>query len=304
MQQFAPTDVPMSVSGIGVEKFSGFQALNTTYDNTLHGHDFIEILFVVSGEVLNTIDGTEYRQKAGEAAVINYGSMHTLHCRQADLYNVYLDMNRFRISRLAPAVSGILNACLLPHPRLVHARNRVCLIQLSRPQFLFQLLERMCAYTAAGSEQASVQLLYAAQLLLAELAVLLENRNQPAGDEPDRISVESAVRIDRVIGMIESRYREQLPLSRLADAAGCTVSHLCRVFKEQTGRTIGSFILERRLQQALFLLETTTEKVLTVALNAGFTDISQFNRKFKEYTGMTATVYRRNVDWVPGSVPT
>ena len=50
---------------------------------------------------------------------------------------------------------------------------------------------------------------------------------------------------------------------------------------------------ERRLQAAMLALRSTDDKVLAIALDCGFRDLSHFNRKFRDLVGVSPTAYRR-----------
>jgi AraC-like DNA-binding protein len=53
------------------------------------------------------------------------------------------------------------------------------------------------------------------------------------------------------------------------------------------------YLLQRRLQEAMLRLRGSDDKVLAIALDCGFRDLSYFNRQFKSRVGMTPTQYRR-----------
>jgi len=46
-------------------------------------------------------------------------------------------------------------------------------------------------------------------------------------------------------------------------------------------------LVRRRIQEALLRLRTTDEKILSIALQCGFNDLSYFNRTFKRLLGRT-----------------
>jgi AraC-like DNA-binding protein len=82
-------------------------------------------------------------------------------------------------------------------------------------------------------------------------------------------------------------------LSTLARAAGLSPSHLSRIFKEQTGVSIGRFRNQQRLQRFLRLYgrgRRTT--ALAAALEAGFGSYAQFHRVFREQTGRSPSALR------------
>ena len=67
--------------------------------------------------------------------------------------------------------------------------------------------------------------------------------------------------------------------------------YLGRLFKNETGTTFHQYNLALRLQKAEKLLKTTSDKVIDIALDCGFNNISYFNRAFKKQFGMTPSEY-------------
>ena len=49
-------------------------------DNAEHTHDFLEIVYIVSGSSLQIVDGREYQVSAGDLLFINLGSTHSFTC--------------------------------------------------------------------------------------------------------------------------------------------------------------------------------------------------------------------------------
>jgi AraC-like DNA-binding protein len=82
-------------------------------------------------------------------------------------------------------------------------------------------------------------------------------------------------------------------LTTLARAASLSPSHLSRIFKEQTGVSIGRFRNQQRLQRFLRIYgrgRRTT--ALAAALEAGFGSYAQFHRVFREQTGRSPSALR------------
>ena len=69
--------------------------------------------------------------------------------------------------------------------------------------------------------------------------------------------------------------------------------HFLRTFRNVVGAPPYQFILRTRLQNAAIQLRRSSQPVLDIALDAGFADLSTFNRRFRTVMGMTPTAYRR-----------
>ena len=71
-----------------------------------------------------------------------------------------------------------------------------------------------------------------------------------------------------------------------------TPNYLSSRFKQETGKYLTEYLLERRITYARRLLRTTAQSVQTVAVNVGIDDGSYFSRQFKRMTGQTPLQYR------------
>ncbi len=67
--------------------------------------------------------------------------------------------------------------------------------------------------------------------------------------------------------------------------------YMGRLFKKEMGITFHQYCLLLRLQKAEALLLRTSDKVIDIALECGFNNISYFNRAFKAQYGMSPSEY-------------
>lgn len=107
-----------------------------------------------------------------------------------------------------------------------------------------------------------------------------------------RLEASSLARVTRVVRMIESEPEVSCDLSGLAQIAGLSPWHFLRTFLHVTGATPHQYLLRMRLRRAAFLLKTEPMKVLDVALDCGFGDVSNFNRAFRSEFKVSPRVYR------------
>ncbi len=99
-------------------------------------------------------------------------------------------------------------------------------------------------------------------------------------------------RIEELVHWIERDADQKLPLTGLARQAGMSPFHLLREFKRVVGMSPHQFVLAQRLRRAARRLRQSDDPVLTVAIEAGFSDLSEFNRRFRRVLGVTPTAFR------------
>ncbi|SED15266.1 AraC-type DNA-binding protein [Tenacibaculum sp. MAR_2009_124] len=87
-------------------------------------------------------------------------------------------------------------------------------------------------------------------------------------------------------------YSRKIDLVDVAEIANLTVNAFCRYFKQRTNKTYFTFLNEIRIDRACKLLKNKEYLITEVSEMAGFNNLSNFNRKFKELKKMTPSEYR------------
>lgn len=99
-------------------------------------------------------------------------------------------------------------------------------------------------------------------------------------------------RVTRTVRMIERHPESSLTLAELARQARLSPYHFLRVFERLTGLTPHQYILRARLREAAARITAEPAKVLDVALDCGFGDVSNFNRSFRAEFGESPRAFR------------
>ncbi len=100
-------------------------------------------------------------------------------------------------------------------------------------------------------------------------------------------------RVTEALRRIESSSHETFTLADLARSAGMSPYHFLRTFRAVAGVTPHQFVLMRRLSCAAERLRRTDLPVAAIAFDAGFGDLSTFNRRFRRVMGVSPGEYRR-----------
>ncbi|MCA9554426.1 MAG: helix-turn-helix domain-containing protein [Myxococcales bacterium] len=95
------------------------------------------------------------------------------------------------------------------------------------------------------------------------------------------------------IEFIEARLEEDIDLAEVAAAARMSQWHFQRIFKGLTRETLMAYVRARRMARALERLQRTDDRIIEIALGAGFESQASFTRAFKKTYGLTPAAYRR-----------
>jgi len=102
----------------------------------------------------------------------------------------------------------------------------------------------------------------------------------------------AAARVTHTIRRIEQQPDEALTLRNLARESRLSPYHFLRTFERLTGVTPHQYVLRARLRSAALRLAGEPGKIVDVALDCGFGDVSNFNRAFRVEFGVSPRAYR------------
>ena len=103
--------------------------------------------------------------------------------------------------------------------------------------------------------------------------------------------------VQRIIEYIQQHFMEtDMSIKQIADAVYVSPTYLTSFFKNKTGRTIGQYIKNIRMEYALLLLEKKQYTVLEIAEKCGYADANYFAKAFKKEKGMSPSEYRESLN--------
>ena len=274
----------LQTTGLGFEYFPAFEQ----EQHDFHTHEFIEMLFVISGSFRHVTADRTYDESAGGLTIINYNQFHTLKTPNGPvkLMNIYWDLKKHPWPDLPEPLTARLQELIPVHPMLGHRLNRIRHLQVGETEKasrLLLMLHREQQEQEAGSG-AAIQALF--RLFLIELC-----RAAPAG--PKQAESGFNPRMETVRLYLEAHFSDPVRLETLCTLSNLRKANLCRQFKAYTGLSTGDYLKQRRLAAALQKLRTTSDKIVTLCHDCGFSDVSNFNRAFRKALSQSPSEYRK-----------
>ena len=107
--------------------------------------------------------------------------------------------------------------------------------------------------------------------------------------------LQDSTKLDAIYQHINENFRDHISLDNIADVASMTVPAFCRYFKKVTGKTFTKLVNEYRVVHATKLLTESQMSITDIAFECGFNNFSHFNKQFKEVTGKSASMYRKEI---------
>ena len=153
-----------------------------------------------------------------------------------------------------------------------------------------------CRALSAVAAKACAGLSGSVEARWEELSIALAGQTlELSGAAPARVGdlpAGAVARVTRVVRRIEHHADQNLTVPGLAREAGLSPYHFLRLFESLTGLTPHQYLMRTRLRDAAVRLVEEPGKILDIAFDCGFQDVSNFNRAFRAEFGVSPRAYR------------
>lgn len=249
-----------------------------------HSHDYVEIVYMCSGQTSHIINGNLIELKAGEILFLCQGAkQEILPATMEDVAVNFIVLPEFFDSTLQmigeedTPLRRFLIECL-KNNRNSKGYLHFEVSDLLPVQNLMENLIWTLLYGTPNKRNIN-------QTTMGLLFLQLINHT-------DKLAfVESEDTAVKVLRYIEENYVSG-SLSELSNILHYDVSTLSREIKSKTGKKFIELLQEKRLSQSCFLLKNTDLSIEEVALKIGYDNISFFYRIFKRRYGVSPKIYR------------
>lgn len=109
----------------------------------------------------------------------------------------------------------------------------------------------------------------------------------------ERATTEAPYRIRNVIDYINNNIYEKIEIAELAEMSKWKVHHFIRIFASIMGITPYKYILERKMEIARVLIETTNQPIQEISYDLNFQNYSNFYLAFKKIYKTSPESYRK-----------
>lgn len=255
-----------------------------------HKHDFVELVYTLSGRMNHIIDGEDHILTRGDMLFINYGQVHSF---------VPMDSSEY--------VNIMINPEFFSNT-LINSENMYEIFEISmfsefsskdikcaKPFVTFDgddmlriedIISRMTAeFNAKESGYKSVISGYMRVLF----SLLLRKMCSASGEKQPGMRNTTK----ELIEYIDNNFNSKITLEELAERCFYNPSYLSRMFKKQSGMTISDYIRKKRMENAARLLKSDPDMSMSSVMEqCGYTDPKLFYSHFREYYSINPKDYR------------
>ena len=239
-----------------------------------HYHDFDKITIFIKGHVTYTIEGKSYELSPYDIVLVRHNDIHRLVVDNSQIYEriiVYISPNFMNAYKTD---SYDLSYCF---QKAEEEHSNVLRIPSLKNSSLFQSITRL---EKSFSDDGYASDLYR-QVLFLEFMIHLNRaarKNRLEFIDTDNCNT----KIMDILQYINENLNHDLNIDILSDHFYISKYYMMRLFKQETGYTLGHYISQKRLLLAKELILTGVSGT-QACFDCGFKDYSTFSRAYKKF---------------------
>ena len=251
-----------------------------------HTHEFIEILYVLSGHATNVVDGQAYECGHGDMIFIHYGSTHSfVSDENYSYFNICFSPEAIGTAALTPENAfALMSLTAFNEMRCDAGGGKISFGEDERQEIEF-LLNAMLAEEKAKPTAWHTVVENYLNILITKM--LRKNELSVSHKELDGMWRE-------LFDYIDANLDSKLTLTDLAQKCFYNPSYFSRIFKEKFSMSPVEYINRKRVEHAIRLLRESKLSVDEISARVGFSDRSNFYHAFSKYTDLSPADYRKS----------
>ncbi|WP_162515259.1 helix-turn-helix domain-containing protein [Paenibacillus pinistramenti] len=247
-----------------------------------HTHDFYEFFILSEGSCRHIVNGYTQLLKAGSLVLIRPADIHRY---ERDGQGDCRFLNVACRSSLVQEAFAYLNEQAFKEELLLASEPPVALLsQLETLEFINHF-ERILLLSTLDKSKAR---LYARSVLVD---ILTRHFLQPGSAERQ---TEIPLWLEQALSKMQLKENLSGGLQTLYRLSGRSVGHVNRAFRQYLHQTPTEYLNQLKLKAARNLLLNTELRVVEIALESGFENVSHFYHQFKKFYNQAPLDFRKN----------
>ena len=254
----------------------------------LHWHDEMEIIYIRSGQGIITIQSHQYIVKSDDIVIIPPQMVHSIEQyskSKMEYFNILFHFSLLNYSENDTCYEKYFKP-LYCHAKLpsLYLKSGTDLNCLLYPHIMYLIENRKKSYT---SDELMIK---------SNLFAIMHYINQYSSSTSSaELSLKNNYdKLKNLLLYIQSNYDRAITVRDAATICGFSSSHFMKLFKELTGKSFSQYLIGYRLEIAARQLVETSNKIIDLAENVGFHNVSYFSRAFHSKYGETPSAYRKS----------
>ena len=255
--------------------------VNAIQMRSIHMHHDFELLLVIDGQGYINIKNDKYLVSKGDALIINPYEGHEIFSNNDYLTTIIIQFSKHFIGDYFHEL-----------------RNTIFLNSLIKNKYNSQeyksLLDKIVSLSKHYLSGDNYFQLRCVSLLSEILLSLINNvENVQLSESEYSKRKKTNKRIERIGSYIDGHYQEPIRLSDIATIEGITPTHLSHFITDNFGMTFQEYLRDKRLENALRIINDEKLTLTEVAELSGFSDLKYLNAAFNEVFNVNPGDFRK-----------
>ncbi|MCH5186241.1 MAG: helix-turn-helix transcriptional regulator [Oscillospiraceae bacterium] len=247
-----------------------------------HLHKCYEIIHIIHGQMMYTVEGNEYSLSDGDIIMTTHGELHSFSFpKKCEYQREFIHVYPGFLER-TPGTAAVLES------REPGKYNHIPADKAEK-YGLDKIFEDIHANCVKPTEETDIIVLANIMLLAARVHRMLNE------DAPKYPEVTSSAKANFIYRYIDIHYMEDISVDSIATAMTMSPTSAQRLFKKETGMSIKVYLMLRRVTAAKNLI-MEGQNATDIFTECGFRDYSTFYRAFIKYVGMTPSEFKHMYD--------
>ena len=231
-----------------------------------HWHNSLEIVLPICGAEYGWVDGKYHilYKENSLPLIINSRSIHAFESGRPKPYiGLALQINYQYLKKVYPQID---------HVTFKQPNEEIGMMIKKQIFLINEYYESESSHKELLIYSALYHLIY----LLAEYLAVEKK------DKVELKSEKNKHRITSIINYIDENYQEDLTIEMLSEVFGLSEGHLSKLFKDNLGMTIKSYISQTRAKEVKQALLDSDLPLIDIAIMCGFPSVKSMNKVFKD----------------------
>ncbi|MGT2750525.1 AraC family transcriptional regulator [Streptococcus orisasini] len=250
----------------------------------LHNHEFVELIYVMSGSCINYINGQAISMKKGDLCFMAPSTVHALLSVNDNdvIFNILLWKESFSTSfhsilRRKDQVAAFFKQISLPNPSIPYM-----IFHTGEDELIFHQILK--AY-----EEFQIRNPYYIEMIgfiVNEIFIEISRYYLSDLQMSSRQDSQLDPYVYPIVSFIRMNY-QTITLKELASIFSYSETYLSKLIKKNAGQSFKAIVEDARIEKAKELILTTNDSLTKISQLAGYFDSSHMNRDFVKRLGLS-----------------
>lgn len=254
----------------------------------LHGHDFLEFTYVLSGQMEHILDGKHSQVTKNSYFIVDHGTKHSYKQSGKEelcvlnilFYPEFIErtLSNFR------SFKDVVNSYLLKfsYKSLNSSPTGVSFDDCDK-----KIKDALDIIIEEYNKKSDGYLEFI-RCKLVEILILTMRKIGKAQKNSGKSDI-----IIQITDYIRSSYNKKINLTDIAESYNYSLSYISKKFSDEIGMSFTEYLQRIRIEQSCRMLETTELRVGEIASAVGYDNTKFFNEVFKNVLGLTPREFKK-----------